>query len=657
MIKARKACQRGEAGASRVAGASAAAGASRLRATTGPHRACRHRRAVRKSRRARIDALYLRSPRSPRSPFGLGGGHPDPPPGALDLRAVLRRRAGDGLSGLGLAGRLPLRDRAGAPPRPGPLVEPLVLRRLPRLGLRRGGDQLHLPLRAALLSLLVSAGAAAGGGGRHLGRRPRRLPAGRPLHPQPRLARVRGRHLDARQPLGAAGRLRAHVAPRLRLDAVRPLLPRPGHRRGPPGADGGGRRPAGADRLRRRHLSLSAHLDGALALRHRARRRRPFAAAAGAVSSHRRNLDRSRRPQAAAGPGHDVALPAPHRVGRRRVVALRLGDADRAPAGLRLLSPPAAAGLLGLVGVGRLRRRGRGAGALRRAGRRVEPPPGGAQDRRALLRRSVPRAIDLGAGPPHPALQLAAPAGPDSVPGDLAARPRFGRRRRGALAALRPASPLGGGRGAGHRLPVRARPGLDLSTGDGRAVPPEDPSRHGERRLQAGEVPALRLRQAGGRRRAARSVRVAGEDHLPLDARQHGDGHLLRHPARGQEQRHRQRPARVSRARLCRQRRWTRRGDALDAERGHAPRHRRVARRSRRLRHELRSRLARGRGAGRELARPGRRQGAERRRARGALLSTEGPDRRALPLRLHALRAGALSLARERRQRRPDISA
>ncbi len=437
MIKARKSCQRGAAGASRPA---------RRVARPCCRLTCCRGRGIRKSRRARVAALPSRSPRSP---LGLGGGRPDPPAGALDLRAVLRRRAGDGLSGLGLASRLPLRDRAGAPPRPGPLVEPLVLRRLPRLGLRRGGDQLHLTLRAALFSLLVSAGPAPRGGGRHLGRGPRRLPAGRPLHPQSGLAGVRGRHLDAGQPLGAAGRLGAHVAPGLRLDAVRPLFPRPGDRRGSPGADGGGRRPAGADRLPGRHLSLSAHLDGALALRHRARRRRPLAPAAGAVSPHRGHLDRSGRPQAPAGPGHDVALPAPHRVGRRRVVALRLGDADRAPAGLRLLSPPAAAGLLGLVGVGRLRRRGRGTGALRRAGRRVEPPSGGAQGRRALLRRAVAGAIDLGAGPPHPALQLAAPAGPDSVPGDPAARPRSGRRR--------PASPGGASPAAGAAAGRRPR--------------------------------------------------------------------------------------------------------------------------------------------------------------------------------------------------------
>ncbi len=128
---------------------------------------------------------------------------------ALGLRAVLRRRAGDGVSGLGLAGRLPLRDRAGAAPRPAPLVEPVVLRRLPGLGLRRGGDQPRLALDAVLSAVPVPAGAAARGGGCHARRRRRRLSPGRAVHAQPRLARVRRRRSGCS---AAAGRCRSPPA-------------------------------------------------------------------------------------------------------------------------------------------------------------------------------------------------------------------------------------------------------------------------------------------------------------------------------------------------------------------------------------------------------------------------------------------------------------
>jgi hypothetical protein len=81
----------------------------------------------------------------------------------------------------------------------------------------------------------------------------------------------------------------------------------------------------------------------------------PPARHAGPDSGHLRGAGRA---QAAPGARHDEPLSAPGGVGRRRVAGRRLDDADRSSAGLRPLSPPAAARVLGLVGVGGLRRRG-----------------------------------------------------------------------------------------------------------------------------------------------------------------------------------------------------------------------------------------------------------------------------------------------------------
>ena len=110
---------------------------------------------------------------------------------------------------------------------------------------------------------------------------------------------------------------------------------------------------------------------------------------------------------------------------------------------------------------------------VRRAGRRLDAAPGGAQGRRALLRRAVARAVDLAAGPPPAALQLAAPAGADPVPGHPAAGAGPGRRRRRALGALR-AAPRRWAEAAALAIVCLygIRPGVDLPAGDRRAVPP-----------------------------------------------------------------------------------------------------------------------------------------------------------------------------------------
>src|SRR6185312_7141043 len=185
--------------------------------------------------------------------------------------------------------------------------------------------------------------------------------------------------------LGASDRLRTHVAPRLRLDAVRHLLPRPRGGRRSPRPGGGGRGDAGAHHLRGRHLPVPAHADGALALRARAGHRRAQPAAAGALSAVDVHRHRPGGAQAAARAVDHVALSADHRIERAGVAALGLDHADRAPAGVRLLPAPAAAGLLGLVGVGGLRRRRRRAGADRGAGGRLDAAPRVAQGGGDLL--------------------------------------------------------------------------------------------------------------------------------------------------------------------------------------------------------------------------------------------------------------------------------